>query len=187
MAGRLNFVATCVMGPLGATCVNFIYRHALVSGPHARRLSPQAINELSWWLSELRDNKLVPIHVGPHVSAPTVIYTDAEGSGGTGGVVFRKGSCQWFRRHVREIDLQLSDRKTQIVAYELIAVLQALNVFKCHILARDVLLMVDNSTAVSCIKKGRSRCLDLNDIVRMILSTASRCHAKIHVRWVPSS
>ena len=81
----------------------------------------------------------------------------------------------------------LSPRMTQIVAYEAIAVLQALIRFRVHCLSKDVVLFVDNQTIKSCLSKGRSRALDIHSIVQTIVSTVASSQSRMRVFWVPSS
>ena len=78
-------------------------------------------------------NKNRTIRVSPNDAPAAVLYTDAEGTGGTGGVLILKDEVLWFKGDAKpetESVYTLTPRKTQIVPYEAIAVKQALSRFR---------------------------------------------------------
>ena len=81
----------------------------------------------------------------------------------------------------------LKDRKTQIVPYETIAITVAAKKFKRFLLSRDVILLVDNQTVLSCVKKGKSRVSDIHDLIHETLSVFEACRSRIYAFWVPSA
>ena len=78
-------------------------------------------------------------------------------------------------------------RKTQIVPYETIAVLQAAKKFKVHLLSRDVVLFIDNQTVLGCVKKGRCRVQDVHQLVSETLEAFALPRARVFPFWVPSA
>ena len=191
MAGRLGFVAYAILGPIGASRVRYIYAQVLSQGNGS--MSQALMNEVSWWKDYLSKNPKVTIRIGPDLPPPAILYTDAEGSGGLGGVLVidQPGSgrkCLSIMGDAKRMSLpSLKQRKTQIVPYETVAITMSAKKFKRHLLSRDVVLFVDNQTVLSCVKKGRSRVQDLHDLIHETLSVFEACHARVYAYWVPSS
>ena len=154
-------------------------------------MSEDLEDEVRWWCNCLSRNKRVTIPLTPAGGGPVVLYTDAEGFGGTGGVLSLNGSVQWFRGHVRlffhKHKLKLSERITQIVPYEAIAVLQAILTWKHLLVGKPVLVFIDNTSVLGAVRKGRSRASDVHTIVSMLLSVLEEAQVKVHAFWVPSS
>ena len=88
-----------------------------------------------------------------------------------------------FHKH----KLKLSERITQIVPYEAIAVLQAVFTWKHILIGKPVLVFIDNTSVLGCVKKGRSRASDVHEIVSMLLFALEEAHIKVHAYWVPST
>lgn len=135
-------------------------------------------------------NKSRTIRVSPTSVPAAVLYTDAEGRGGTGGVLILQDEVLWFRSDAKsatESVYKLSPRKTQIVPYEAIAVKQALSRFSHLLLGRRLLIFVDNQSVLGCLRKGRSRKLDVHNIITDILSILGTCQIEAVPHWVPSS
>ena len=191
MASRFSFVAYAVLGPVGASHIVHLYRRCYdLSSRADRALSRDLLCELSWWEKYLLRNKSRTIRVSPTNVPTAVLYTDAEGRGGTGGVLILDKEVLWFRSDARaaaESVYKLSARKTQIVPYEAIAVKQALSRFSHLLLGRRLLIFVDNQSVLGCLRKGRSRKLDVHHIITDILSVLGTCQIEAVPHWVPSS
>ena len=188
MAGRLSFVAFAVLGPVGASHVNHLYRRCYESKLF---LSKDLQSEVLWWCTYLSRNQRVTIPLSPPKGGPIVLYTDAEGHGGTGAVLSLRGEVLWFRSHVRSFfqsaKVKLSSRATQIVPYEALAVLQALSTWRHRLVGRQVVLFTDSSSVLGCVQKGRSRAEDVHEIISLTLSMLEQSHLKLYSFWVPSS
>ena len=188
MAGRLGFVAYAVLGAVGASHIYHLYKRCYeLSGSSTPVLSQGLLSELSWWEKYLLRNKARSIRVSQTECPPAVLYTDAEGHGGTGGVLIIGHEVLWFRSNAKICGYKLSERKTQIVPYEAVAVKQALSKF-CHLLlGKKLILFVDNQSVLGCLRKGRSRKMDVHRIVEDILSILGTCQIDTVPHWVPSS
>ena len=188
LAGRLGFVAFAVLGPLGASHVNHLYRRCYES---KEVMSSDLEQEVRWWCNCLSRNKRVTIPLSLLGGGPIVLYTDAEGYGGTGAVLSINGDVQWMRSHVRSFfqkhSVRLSKRVTQIIPYEAIAVLQALCTWRHSLIGKQVLLFIDNTSVLGCVRKGRSRSEDVHEIIALILYTLESANIKAFAHWVPSA
>ena len=197
MASRFSFVAYAVLGPVGASHIVHLYRRcydctgvATMSSRKSLALSSDLLCELSWWEKYLLQNKSRTIRVSPTNVPAAVLYTDAEGRGGTGGVLIIDNEVLWFRSDARPLTesvYKLSPRKTQIVPYEAIAVKQALSKFSHLLLSRKLIMFVDNQSVLGCLRKGRSRKLDVHHIITDILSILGTCQIEAVPHWVPSA
>ena len=191
MAGRFSFVAYAVLGPVGASHIVHLYRRCHdLSCRDDPSLSRDLFSELSWWEKYLLSNKTRTIRVSPNEVPTAVLYTDAEGNGGTGGVLIIDGEVLWFRSDAKRLTREeycLVPRKTQIVPYEAIAVLQALSKFSSRLLGRQVLIFVDNQSVLGCLRKGRCKKLDVHHIITDILSILITCQIEAVPHWVPSA
>ena len=81
----------------------------------------------------------------------------------------------------------LCPRKTQIIAYEALAVLWAAKELSHLLLCRDVILFVDNQIVQCSSKKGRCRADDINKIICDIVDVFWNHLARPYVFWVPST
>ena len=161
-----------------------------MSGRKSLVLSSDLLCELSWWEKYLLQNKSRTIRVSPTNVPAAVLYTDAECRGGTGGVLIIDNEVLWFRSDARPLTesvYKLSPRKTQIVPYEAIAVKQALSKFSHLLLSRKLIMFVDNQSVLGCLRKGRSRKLDVHHIITDILSILGTCQIEAVPHWVPSA
>ena len=191
MASRFSFVAYAVLGPVGASHIVHLYRRCYdLSSRTNLALSRDLLCELSWWEKYLLRNKSRTIGGSPTNVPAAVLYTDAEGRGGTGGVLILQNEVLWFRSDAKPLTdevYKLSPRKTQIVPYEAIAVKQALSKFSHLLLGRRLLIFVDNQSVLGCLRKGRSRKLDVHNIITDVLSILGTCQIEAVSHWVPSS
>ena len=151
-------------------------------------LSDDLREELVWWLSYLKHLPKSTIKIWPLQDGVPILYTDAGGYGGLGAVSILSNSTLWFRTNVESIARrQLAPRKTQIIAYEMLAALQGLSRFCQDFANRDVILFIDNMSAKGSIRKGKCKKDDLQAIVDDVILLAQRHSIRIHPFWVPSS
>ena len=185
-AGRLNFIAYSILGPLGSSKLRHIYTASYRN--RDVELSDDLREELVWWLSYLKHLPKSTIKIWPLQDGVPILYTDAEGYGGLGAVSILSNSTLWFRTNVESIARrQLAPRKTQIIAYEMLAALQGLSRFCQDFANRDVILFIDNMSAKGSIRKGKCKKDDLQAIVDDVILLAQRHSIRIHPFWVPSS
>ena len=189
VAGRANFIAQMVLGPAGASRVRALYQAVYQS--ERSILEGELLDELDWWEDYLSTRKPVSIKISDTEGPITIIYSDAEGEGGIGGVIIpehQKGA-QWFRSHVsyHDIEVELEPRKVQIIPYEGIAARESLRRWKTVAAGKEVIMFIDNQSIYHCLRKGRSRAPDINLILRSILDIAAEHDIRIFPFWVPSS
>ena len=116
-----------------------------------------------------------------------IIYSDAEGTGAVAAVaVFPDGRCEFALGRVpRAMRRQMRARKTQIIAFELIAATMAALTFAIPYGGRSV-IYVDNTVAVSCLVKSFSRQPDLNVLAGALSVELASGSASLDVKYVPS-
>ncbi len=187
LVGKLSFAVGAVWGPGVRSRLVELYRHV---GQRSAEFDEPVARALTWWASALRGH-LAPrrIGLGPPSRPPVVVYTDAEGSGGVGFVIIDCASdwrgCgsatvgdAWART--------LLSRRTQIVPFEVAAVLVALLSCTERVQGRRLVVWVDNSAARAVLKSGRSRKSDLNALAAVFHRILADANASARVEWVPS-
>ncbi len=144
---------------------------------------------LSWWRSRLQCHPPRVYFFEAFISDPVIAYTDADGSGGLGWMIFEGASvCLWASgKSPEEISRLLLPRKTQIHALEMLALVGALFANKERLHRRRLLAFVDNQTAIGVIRKGSSKARDLAALSEVAHRLASECSCELFIQWVPSS
>ena len=120
----------------------------------------------------------------------SLLYTDAEGSGGLGGFLSAAVEAEWLGGQVSPIvPPLLMPCKTQIFLFEIIAVLLAARVWTKQLFGTSVIFFVDNQSALAALKKVGSRVADAHSMVGLfwdVLVPAMQ-PASVHFYYVPSS
>ena len=117
-----------------------------------------------------------------------VIYTDAEGNGGIGGVLLLDSSREWFAGQVPPgLADKLKPRKTQIFPFEVIAAVVALIKWGPLIQGRRVAFFIDNFAARGSLASGRSSQADVNGIIGVTWQVVVSACISIFFLWVPSA
>ena len=127
------------------------------------------------------------VHFDHCLSPLVVIYTDAEGEGGIGGVLVSKSQEAYFAATVPQCirDLLLP-RKTQIFLFEVIGVVASLLLWLSVLSGARLILFIDNIPALVSIQKGSSASDDANSVVGLAWQLVlSHCIA-FRPLWVPS-
>jgi len=188
IAGRANFISQMILGPAGASRVRAIYQAVYQSDRST--LQGELLQEVNWWEDYLSTRKPVTIRLNDSSGPVTIIYSDAEGTGGIGGLIVPEHQgIQWFRTHVSSVSRKdyLQPRKVQIIPYESIAARESLHRWKTIAAGKDVIMFIDNHSIYHALRKGRSKAPDINLIVRDILDIAAKHDIRIFPYWVPSS
>ena len=162
--GRFAFLNAHVFGRLGRALLRpFIWRQQQSYGGAqlTKRLRLSCI-----WLLVLLQRGLRRVSPLLHsITPPTVLlYTDAEGSGKVGAVAeFSDGEILFLRGVVpSKVKHMLAPRRTQIVAFELLAALVGLVALApAKLRGMRVRHFIDNSAALACVVRGFSRHTDL--------------------------
>ena len=184
LAGRLEFAASAVWGAMPRARFSSLYQLARLG-----TLPPDIGEDLAWVLAlfHARPGRSVPLPADGYLTA--VLYTDASGAprNGLGSFLFIDGRYLWSSCSAPSDLLNaLEARKTQINPLELCGVLAALWTFENLLMNRHVLVLVDNTTALGSLRSGRSRAEDMNELVFLSHSVASKCDILPSFFWVPS-
>ena len=184
LVGRLSFAAFAAYGPSSRSRLTSLY-HLLHEEPS--RLTSSASSDLHWWASQLRGGRSRAHRLGPPLAPPVFIYTDAEGTGGIGAVLWAADISPFYIQDTipENIRSRLLPRKTQINAFEVIAVWATIR--RIGLLRnRDVILFIDNTVALQCIRKGDSRVADISSFVQDIWDISDSEGIGLFPFWVPS-
>ena len=191
MAGRLNFAASSVFGKLGSAHLRPLYARLHHSGRSApgSPLNPEITASLVFWIDLLHMPHFRRILELPHCKTPAkVLYTDATGHGDLGFVLYEGSSTpsSWAASRVPdEVTSTLSERITQVTAFELLAprwsIMQSPQLRNCR-----VDLYIDNQAAEHILRKGASAAPDLNLIADKFWHLIFERNITLRVFRVPS-
>ncbi len=182
--GRLSFAAWSVWGPIASARLRPLYTFLMFGGG---RLSKDARKSLEWWTHRLRNLQPKLSILKELVDEIVIIYTDAEGNGGLGGIFTSSGLDEWFSCTTPASFIGvLQPRKTQIFALESLAVLISVLIWAKHLQGRRVIFFIDNTSALGCLRKGSSSCSDVHSIITRFWDLAAQYHFSAFLRWVPS-
>ena len=189
MCGRFAFLNAYIFNRLGRALLRpLIWRQRQVRA--GSKLTPRLRFALLWFLRVLEAGLTREISLLPAPSTQVVfLYSDAEGYGGLGAVaVFPEDEVVYLQGRVpRKSVRELKQRKTQIVAFELLAALVAL-VSLCPEKLRGcrVINFIDNVAALACVVRGFSREPDLADIAGRLWFEALALEISYRADFVPS-
>ncbi|CAK0791766.1 unnamed protein product, partial [Prorocentrum cordatum] len=104
-------------------------------------------------------------------------------------VIFKAGCTrEWAMSAVpRSWRRILRKRATQINAFELLALVAALNTWKAQLAVKRILVFIDNTAAKDVMLSGWSRQPDFNAIAGAAWLSVAQAQASIECRWVPSA
>ena len=150
MAGRLNFAASSTWGPVARHRIRRLYSLICRGGG---LLSARLREDLSWWFERLQ--RLEPRRFLFAQAPVSIVYSDAEGSGGLGGFLSTASISAWLGGQVPpELTPLLLSRKTQIFIYEIVAVLVTAKIWARQLSGSSVIFFVDNQSALAALRKG---------------------------------
>ena len=117
-----------------------------------------------------------------------LLYTDAESSGQIAAVLVSEGVTRCLVATIPARDVRrLHRRRTQIVAFELLAAVSGLSVFSQYVdLNARLLRFIDARAALNIVIKGASRQSDLNEIVGALWLQLSERQTTYWTFHVPS-
>ena len=169
-AGRLSFAAWAVYGPRIRSRLKNLYHLASGTGD----LQMDVLKEDAAFLLGLVLDSSLFSHMPllPDPSPPIVIFSDVEGYGGCGAVLVQKdleSALARFSEVPEAFRRRLKSRKTQIVAFELVAPCLALWTWRHLLAGRRVIFFIDNNSALAILRRGSSKKADLNHIVSHLL------------------
>ena len=189
LVGRLSFASSAAWGPLARGHLASLFA-LLARGGGSIPVAPActAAFDLAWWRAWLLEARTVDI-IPRSVDLPlAVVYTDAEGHGGIGGVLLLDASRESFAGRVPpELAKRLKPRRTQIFPFEVLAGVAALIKWGSLLCGRRVAFFIDNFAARGSLASGRSSQVDVNGIVGAAWQLVARYGISIFFIWVPSS
>ncbi|CAE8601583.1 unnamed protein product, partial [Polarella glacialis] len=107
--------------------------------------------------------------------------------GGLGGLVVSSKIEEWFECSAPKSFINALDiRKTQIFAFETLAVLISLMIWGLRFQGRRIIFFIDNSSALGVLRKGSSKSQDVHSLITEFWDIAARRHISVFLRWVPS-
>ena len=184
LCGRLCFAVFAIWGPSARARLRPLYQWGRAGG------SPDAscMSCLHWWKTKLYCGEPTVLFLSPDSLPPVLVYTDAEGRGGIGGLLFDPlGAVEWFRSKVsKSVISLLNPRLTNINALELLAMIVAVRVWDGRLRGRRLVLFVDNTVALACGRKGASRASDLNRLSHHFQLLLRGLGCRVWLYWVPS-
>ena len=113
LAGRLNFVASAILGQEGVCRIRNIYAAQYSGGG----ISREARHELEWWKHYLQSNPQKKIPLTSSRFKYEICNSDAEGSGGFGGLLLRDEFLEIHGQILEQFSPYFSERKSQSVGH----------------------------------------------------------------------
>jgi len=184
LAGRLNFLVFSVAGRPGASRLSRLY--TAIYRPQTV-VSPGLRSDLLWWLRFLTERTSKSYAINRPRNKVVTLYTDAEGKGGIGGVIFvtNEKPFQFAFKVPKVFNEMFSHRMTYIIQLELLAVTVALKLFCHHLTGAAVKFFIDNRSVLGSLRKGRSKVEDLNSLVLMTIDKTAHIDQCLF-SWIPS-
>jgi hypothetical protein len=192
LRGKLGFTSSHFFGRVGRAAIRPLHRRQYMFDGANRRtysLNPSILNSFAFFEKVLREPKskaMFPVH-----SRHCVLYTDAEGNGGLGAVLFRAYckavgyATKASKSNMKFMELG-GERTVLINPLETFAVLVALHTFKEQLRDTSITIYIDNNTAKSAISNGSSECQVSNQIAGEIWALAYENSMSIWVERVKS-
>ena len=189
MCGRFSFLNSYVFGRVGRALLRpLIWRqHQTVGSMH---LTCRLRSSLHWFgrVLEAGLSRSVP-YSHPPLEKLALLYTDAESTGSIAAVLVLSGCTHyWVSTVPVTVRRKLLSRKTQIVAFELLAALGGLEAF-CEVLPMNARLLhfIDSTSALNIVLKGASRQRDLNSFSGFLWYQMSVRSLTYWAKYVPSA
>ena len=166
LSGRLAFLNSLVFNRLGRALIRpIIWRQLQMYG--SSKLTARLKWAITWFMTVLKTKlvRAVPF-LQPLPEKRVVLYSDATSDGTVAAVAIVQGkamyTCGKLPARVRRL---LKTRKTNIVAFELLAAVAAILAL-CPQQLHDAAIVhfIDSKPALSCILKGFSKQRDLSSI-----------------------
>ena len=185
--GRFAFLNAHVFGRLGRALLRpFIWRqqHAYGNAALTNRLRLSCM----WFVALLQRGLWRITSLQQPIFTPTVLlYTDAEGSGRIGAVAEMPGGELLFLRGSipSRVKRMLQPRRTQIVAFELLAALVGLTALAPSSLrGMRVCHFIDSSAALGCVVRGFCKQIDLALVAGRLWFEAADMHLEYFAHFV---
>ena len=185
LAGRLNWGASSVFGRAARVHLAPLFRHA--SGVSSV-LSGRVKRSLLWWLRFLSCVPRRTVLCTQPSRLRCIIYPDAIGGGSLAWVVCLPGRRLWSASVVPAAVWHWARyRKNQVATWELMAAICALHWLLSQKLGDlEVLLFVDNTTALGTLVRGSSRQVDWNDLIGDLWLRVAQAGMLLCSFYVPS-
>jgi len=187
MSGRLCFTACAVIGASGLCRLHYFFKAASTRGSSSTPIGPELKEEITWWASFLKSSRTTVIPLRDDLPFASV-FTDAEGNGGVGAVVFKQNQepLAFEERLDTDFTELFKRRITNIIPLEMGAAVMAAVRFSAELRGHRVVFFIDNTSAMYSFKKGHCRADDLNILVKAFTDSVPDFLGRIEFVWVPS-
>ena len=188
MAGRLCFTACAVIGASGLCRLHHFFKAASTRGSSSVKISSHLMEEIQWWSAFLKTSKTTIIPLRDDLPTASM-FTDAEGYGGVGAVLFKdKSPPLAFQEHLDFNFTEVFKRRiTNIIPLEMGAAILAALRFSSELRGHRVVFFIDNTSAMFSFKKGHCRADDLNVLVKAFTDAVPDFLGRVEFVWVPSA
>ena len=186
LAGKLNWGSSAAFGRAGRVHLAPLFRHASGS---TSKMSGRVERALRWWLQFLECVPQRLIHCARLVARTRcIVYSDATGHGDVAWAICLPSARFWAASVVPAAVWRWACyRKTQIATWELLAAICALQWLLDQNLGElDVVLFVDNKTALGTLVRGSSRQVDWNALIGDLWLRVARTSTLLSSFYVPS-
>ena len=182
LAGKLSFGCAAVWAGAPRAQLRPLFRVAAGLGPDG----PEVREALSWWAAFLAASPVAVRALAPPPAPPVLLYTDAEGAGGAGAVLYAPSGAEFWASSVAPLRPWLAPRATQINPFELATVILAISFWGPRLRGASVCVFIDNTVALACARKGTSSACDLARLSFALWARARAFDLTLRVAWVPS-
>ena len=186
LAGRLSWGASAVFGRAARVHLAPLYKQA--SGASSA-LTGRVVRSLRWWLRFLKSvPRRTVLCSSPAARLRCIVYSDATGRGNLAWAICLPDRRLWSASAVPDAVWRWARyRKNQVATWELMAAICALHWLLCEQLGDlEVLLFVDNQTALGTLVRGSSRQSDWNDLIGDLWFRVAQAGVLLYSFYVPS-
>ena len=185
LAGRLNWAGSAVFGKGARAYLAALHWQA---NRCTGKLTARVRTALGWWQRFLRSAPERRVPLAPAQAQRCLVYTDAAGDGHLAFALVHPSLRAWGAATVPKAAWAWAHpRRTQIVLWELVAAVCAVQCLLEHGLADcELILFVDCNPALQALVRGASRQSDLNDIITGFWFQVARAAVLLHAFRAPS-
>ena len=188
LAGRLAFLNSQIFNKLGRSLLRpIIWRQLQECGTIS--LTARLRWSLRWFERVLQERLCRTIRFNRPISEKrAIIYSDAEGDGNIAGVLILGSSMFFYMTRIPSaVRKRLRHRRTNIIAFELIAAILSILVFVSKVDSEvNVHHYIDSTPALSCIVRGFSKQNDLLAYTGMLWFEAASTLSSYYACYVRS-
>ena len=187
LAGKLSFATQNCFKQFGRALIKPFYAQQYKPTPSGR-CSKALVKAMIWWLDVFENNLKQSISL-KHRANEVSMFCDASGSPPIlSAVLFTKTRVQYCVLHCPDWILQKLESRndSQIMAYEIMAIMMGLESFKHECQSSIVKAWTDNTAGESALRNKCSKAADHNMLVHLTWLKAAQLNAGLWFERVPS-